>query len=156
MADPSEQAGGNTSTEDTEENKTWDELFVYNPDEYFGNTNSQKESRPKIGDPKEVALHTYVTDNKYNENRTVRYNMQQLETMLEHPFAELIIKTPSYEDAQQWQQKSSGSFYQAIATSSLPRILPCYRFSIRNQRTAKREFLSRRRHTSSTNTGRVN
>ena len=95
MADPSEQAGGNTSTEDTEENKTWDELFVYNPDEYFGNTNSKQESRPKIGDPKEVALHTYVTDNKYNENRTVRYNMQQLEAMLEHPFAELIIKTPS-------------------------------------------------------------
>ena len=63
MADPSEQAGGNTSTEDTEENKTWDELFVYNPDEYFGNTNSKEESRPKIGDPKEVALHTYVTDN---------------------------------------------------------------------------------------------
>ena len=67
MADPSEQAGGNTSTEDTEENKTWDELFVYNPDEYFGNTNSKQESRPKIGDPKEVALHTYVTDNKYTE-----------------------------------------------------------------------------------------
>lgn len=52
-------------------------------------------AEPKIGDPKEVALHTYVTDNKYNENRTVRYNMQQLEAMLEHPFAELIIKTPS-------------------------------------------------------------
>ncbi len=69
MADPSEQAGGNTSTEDTEQNKTWDELFVYNPDEYFGNTNSKQESRPKIGDPKEVALHTYVTDNKNNEKR---------------------------------------------------------------------------------------
>ena len=39
MADPSEEAGGNTSTEDTEENQTWDELFVNNPDEYFGNTN---------------------------------------------------------------------------------------------------------------------
>ena len=47
---------------------------------------------PKKGQPKEVALHTFVTDNKYNENRTVRYNMQQLEAMLEHPFAELIIK----------------------------------------------------------------
>ncbi len=30
------------------------------------------------------------------QNRTVRYNMQQLEAMLEHPFAELIIKTPSW------------------------------------------------------------
>ena len=92
MANPSEQAGGNTSTENTEEDRPWDEVFVNNPDEYFGNTNSKQESRPKIGDPKEVALHTYVTDNKYNENRTVRYNMQQLEAMLEHPFAELIIK----------------------------------------------------------------
>ena len=78
MAEPPEPADGNPSTEDPGENKPWDELFVNNPDEYFGNTNSQKESRPKIGDPKEVALHTYVTDNKYNENRTVRYNMQQL------------------------------------------------------------------------------
>ena len=57
MADPSEEAGGrNTSTEDPEENKTWDELFVHNPDEYFGNTNSRlgNESRPKICDPKEA------------------------------------------------------------------------------------------------------
>ena len=107
MAEPPVPADGNPSTEDPGENKPWDELFVNNPDEYFGNTNSQKESRPKIGDPKEVALHTFVTDNKYNENRTVRYNMQQLEAMLEHPFAELIIKTPSYEDAQHFYNERS-------------------------------------------------
>ena len=62
MAEPPVPADGNPSTEDPGENKPWDELFVNNPDEYFGNTNSQKESRPKIGDPKEVALHTYVTE----------------------------------------------------------------------------------------------
>ena len=113
MAEPPVPADGNPSTEDPGENKPWDELFVNNPDEYFGNTNSQKESRPKIGDPKEVALHTFVTDNKYNENRTVRYNMQQLEAMLEHPFAELIIKTPSYEDAQHFYNEGSSAFTDA-------------------------------------------
>ena len=56
MAEPPVPADGNPSTEDPGENKPWDELFVNNPDEYFGNTNSQKESRPKIGEPKEVAL----------------------------------------------------------------------------------------------------
>ena len=60
MADASEEADGNPSTEDPEENKTWDELFVNNPDEYFGITNSQKESRPKIGDPWTV-VRTSVT-----------------------------------------------------------------------------------------------
>ena len=53
MAEPPVPADGNPSTEDPGENKPWDELFVNNPDEYFGNTNSQKESRPKIGDPKD-------------------------------------------------------------------------------------------------------
>ena len=33
--------------------------------------------------------------------------MQQLETMLEHPFAELIIKTPSYEDATHFYNEGS-------------------------------------------------
>ena len=33
--------------------------------------------------------------------------MQQLEAMLEHPFAELIIKTPSYEDAQHFYNERS-------------------------------------------------
>ena len=51
MAEPPVPADGNPSTEDQGENKPWDELFVNNPDEYFGNTNSQKESRPKIGEP---------------------------------------------------------------------------------------------------------
>ena len=60
MAEPPVPAAGNPSTEDPGENKPWDELFVNNPDEYFGNTNSQKESRPKIGDPKEVALHALI------------------------------------------------------------------------------------------------
>ena len=117
-------ADGNPSTEDPGENKPWDELFVNNPDEYFGNTNSQKESRPKIGDPKEVALHTYVTDNKYNENRTVRYNMQQLEAlaMLEHPFAELIIKTPSYEDAQHFYNENSYTAFTDAQHDAIKRL----------------------------------
>ena len=126
MANPSEQAGGNTSTENTEEDRPWDEVFVNNPDEYFGNTNSKQESRPKIGDPKEVALHTYVTDNKYNENRTVRYNMQQLEAMLEHPFAELIIKTPSYEDAQHFYNEGN---YTAFTDSQHDAINDLERFT---------------------------
>ena len=33
--------------------------------------------------------------------------MQLLEAMLEHPFAELIIKTPSYEDAQHFYNERS-------------------------------------------------
>ena len=40
MAEPPVPADGNPSTEDPGENKPWDELFVNNPDEYFGNTNS--------------------------------------------------------------------------------------------------------------------
>ena len=39
MAEPPVPADGNPSTEDPGENKPWDELFVNNPDEYFGNTN---------------------------------------------------------------------------------------------------------------------
>ena len=39
--------------------------------------------------------------------------MQQLEVMLEHPFAELIIKTPSYEDAQHFYNEGSSAFTDA-------------------------------------------
>ena len=71
MADPSEQAGGNTSTEDKEEDKPWYEVFVNNPDEYFGNTNSQKESRPKIGEQNKIIVSQSIMLQEINTKLTV-------------------------------------------------------------------------------------
>ena len=52
--------------------------------------------------------------------------MQQLEAMLEHPFAELIIKTPSYEDAQHFYNEGS---YTAFTDSQHDAINDLERFT---------------------------
>ena len=71
MAEPPVPADGNPSTEDPGENKPWDELFVNNPDEYFGNTNSQKESRPKIGEQNKIIVSQSIMLQEINTKLTV-------------------------------------------------------------------------------------
>ena len=67
--------------------------------------------------PKEAPLHTLATQLKYDKSRGVNYNVEVLASAIQHPYGEVLLRSPSYCDFRFfYETKSQSSYSDALTT----------------------------------------
>ena len=69
--------------------------------------------------PKEAPLHTLATQLKYDKSRGVNYNVEVLASAIQHPYGEVLLRSPSYCDFRFFYETKSQSSYSDALYNAL-------------------------------------